>query len=59
MALDDLADAGESDAGAGKLARRMQPLERAEILGCLDGIKPSAVIADMEAGAGVPGRGGR
>jgi hypothetical protein len=40
--LDDLADAGESDAGARKLARRMKPLDRPENHGCLDGSNPAS-----------------
>jgi hypothetical protein len=47
---------GQADAGAGELAGRVQPLERAEQLVGVGGIKTGAVIAHVAADGGICGR---
>src|ERR1700722_5396856 len=56
MALHDLAEAGEADAGAGELAGRVQPLERGEQLVDEGRVKTGAVVAHVIAHGGVSGR---
>ena len=47
---------GQADARAGELTGRVQPLERAEQLVRVRGIKTGAVIAHVVADGGIPGR---
>src|SRR3546814_2388206 len=53
MARDDTLDAGQADAGAGELGRRMQALEHAEQLVRIGHVEPGAVVADAEPVAAV------
>src|ERR1700722_7093963 len=58
VAFYDLPHAGQADAGAGKLAGRVQPLERSEQLVHVLGVETGAVVPHVTADGGVPGRPG-
>src|SRR3546814_3181836 len=50
MARDDPLDAGQADAGAGELGRRMQALEHAEQLVRIGHVQPGAGVAGAKPG---------
>jgi hypothetical protein len=56
MALHDLAQAGEADAGTGELAGRVQPLERGEQLVDEGRVETGAVVAHVIAHRVLPDR---
>src|ERR1017187_7665030 len=56
VALHDLPDAGEADAGAREFTDRVQPLEWGEELVRVGGIKAGAVVAHVTADRSVHGR---
>jgi hypothetical protein len=54
----DLPDAGQADTCAGKLAGRMQPLERHEQRAHVNGVKAGTVVAQVAADGGISCRRG-